>query len=229
MPSERTCLVVLALWSLAGVAFGDAVVVPNACATSPGPSNNSIPFDGWDPMRFQQVYAAGQFGGRSGIITQIAYRVDESEGGEFVANPFDVDIWLSHTARQPQQLSDVFDENSGPDKTLVYSGALALSSAGTGAFDIVIDINDVFTYDGAQNLLLEVQITGGYAGCGSFDAAGLSVGEGGSPETDRLYAYGIGTETGVSDGDDGLVTQFTFVPEPSALLLLLAGATWRRH
>ena len=174
-------------------------------------------------MRYQQLYAADQFGGLSGIVSQLAFRVDESEGSSFVSIPFPVQIWLSHTNVQVGGLSTVFDENMGADKTLVYDGVLQISSDGTGAFDVVFDIDDVFTYNGVDNLIMEMKNYAWPVTGSAFDSVGWGIGEGGTPWTDRLWANGTDSAVGSSDGDDGLVTQFSVVPEPAAVGLLLAG------
>lgn len=186
------------------------VYVPNINENTPGASNNSIPFD-WDvPMRLQQVFAASEFGGQSGIITQIAFRIDESAGHPFSTSGIDTEVRLCHTSVIPTQMNTTFDNNYGSDVTLVYDGLLSLSSSGNG-FDIIIDIDDVFEYDGVSNLLVEYKLFSG-ATSSSFDAAGTGLGEGGLPSIDRLWAEGANAVTGSSSGDDGYVTRLTIEP-----------------
>ena len=56
-----------------------------------------------------------------------------------------------------------------------------------------------------------------------FDAAGTGFGTGGTAWTSRLWAFGTNAATGSTAGDDGMVTQFTIVPEPASMLALAAG------
>jgi hypothetical protein len=209
------------------------VVVPNTNENSPGPSNQGFPFNSGSPFRYQQVYAADQFGTKSGLITQFAYRPDESAGDPFTSNQIDCEIRLSHTTAGPNTLSTTFADNIGPDETLVFDGLLSLSSADNGTFDIIVDINDLFVYNGVDNLLIEIKIFNSPIST-QFDAAGTGLGQGGTPWTDRLWALGDpNAVTGSSGGDDGMVTQFTIIPAPGALALLgvagVCGARRRRH
>lgn len=222
---KRTFLVA-ALAAALPSAFAIDIVVPNINAANPGPSNQAFPFN-TGAMRYQQVFAANQFGGNSGIVQGWHYRVDESTGNPFGATNVNMDIWLSHTAMNPQGLSTTFDNNHGGDKTLVFSGNMSISSAGNASFfDIFIDVNDVFLYNGTGNLLLEVKKYSQSATTSQFDAAGTGVGVGGTPWTDRLWASGnANAATGSSAGDDGMVTRFRLgvIPEPSSMLALGAG------
>jgi hypothetical protein len=184
------------------------VVVPNINTASPGPSNNAFPFN-QGTMRYQQIYAANQLGGLTGVVTKIAFRVDESTGSAFNSNPMDCEIRLCHTNAVPNAISTTFANNLGGDVTLVFDGFLTLSSAGNpNVFDIVCDISDVFIYNGTQNLLVEIKIFGP-AITTQFDSAGTGLGTGGTPFTDRLWAFDPNALTGSTDGDDGYVTQLT--------------------
>jgi hypothetical protein len=202
-------LTVVVCLSAVGIlpAAAATIVIPNVNLAQPGPSNQAFPLNQGN-MRYQQVYAADQFQGMMGTITAISFRTDESTGLPFVSNPIDVEVRLSHTKAVPTALSLTFDDNVGTDATLVYDGPLSLSSAGLGAFDIVMDIDDVFLYDGVRNLLMEIKVFGP-AITTQFDAAGTGLGEGGTVWTDRLWAFDPNAVTGSSDGDDGYVTQFT--------------------
>jgi len=184
------------------------VVVPNINTVTPGPSNQAFPFNQGN-MRYQQVFAANQMGGLVGPVTKLAYRVDEGFPSPFTSNPIDCEIRLCHTTAAPNAMSLTFANNLGGDVTLVYDGFLNLSSAGNPAvFDIILDINDNFIYNGSQNLLIDVMIFGP-AITGAFDAAGTGLGVGGTPWTDRVWAIGVNSLVGSSDGDDGMVTQWT--------------------
>ncbi len=205
--SARITVLVIAAMFLSLPAIASTVVIPNINENQPGPSNQAFPFNE-GTMRYQQVYAADQFQGLTGVVTQVAYRVDESAGGPFVSNAIDTEIRLCHTTAGPNNMSLNFADNLGSDVTLVFDGFLNLSSSGSG-FDIVLDIQDAFVYNGAQNLLIEIKVFGP-ASTTQFDSAGTGLGQGGTPYTDRLWALGNPNATsGSSNGDDGYVTQFT--------------------
>lgn len=193
-------------------AAATSVVIPNVNENTPGPSNNAFPFNQGN-MRVQQVFAADQFQGMTGNISQIAFRIDESAGSPFTSNPMDTEIRLCHTNAQPTMMSTTFADNYGSDVTLVYDATLVLSSSGNG-FDIIIDLQQPFVYNGTQNLLVEYKVFGPAVST-QFDAAGTGLGEGGTPWTDRVWALDPNADTGTSSGDDGYVTQFTFsAPTP---------------
>lgn len=128
-------------------------------------------------------------------------------------NPIYTEVRLCHTNVQPTAMSLNFADNYGSDVTLVFDGNLVLSSAGGGQFDIIINVDPAFVYNGTQNLLVEYKVFNN-SSTTQFDAAGTGAGEGGTPWVDRLWAFDPNAVSGSSDGDDGYVTQFTF-GEPS--------------
>jgi hypothetical protein len=225
---QRFVLVAALTALFVGSSLAQQVVIPNVNANQAGPSNQAYPWNQGD-MRYQQVYAADQFGGLSGLITKFTYRVDEEWGYAFTSSPITSEIRFSTTQAGPNNLSNVFAQNIGPDETLVWSGPITLQSAGNWqVFDINLDINDVYSYNpAAGNLLIDIKVFGSAVTC-QFDAAGTGVGQGGTPWTDRVWALGVNSTTGSSNGDDGMVTQFT-IPEPASALALLALALLRRR
>lgn len=225
---RRTLLATALVVLLAGPSLAQTVVIPNVNANQAGPSNQAFPWNQGD-MRYQQVYAADQFGGLSGIIQSFTYRVDEQFGGAFQSSPINCEIRFSTTSASPNNMNLTFAQNIGPDETLVWSGPLTLKSAGNWqVFDIVVDVNDVFNYDPTKgNLLMDIKVFGS-AVTTQFDAAGTGLGQGGTPWTDRVWALGVNSVSGSSNGDDGMVTQFT-IPEPASALMLLALALLRRR
>ena len=189
--------------------LGNILVVPNTNLTVEGDSGNSYPFNiGASTMRYQQVYAAPQFGtvpAGGAFITAISFRVDAGWGA-FSATLPAVQINLSTTPKAPDALDTTFANNVGLNDTVVFNGALGLSSAAIGspaAFDILIPLNTPFWYNpAAGNLLLDVRNTGGGTSSG-FDATSI-VGD----SVSRVYGA-VGSATGGTD-TLGLVTDFTF-------------------
>ena len=185
------------------------MVAPNSLAGVEGNAGNSYPFNiGTNPptMRYQQVYAASEFdavpaGGA--YITGIAFRRDAG-WGTFSATLPAVQIHLSTTANGPDTLSTTFANNVGRDDTVVFSGALSLSSAGAGSpapFDILIPFTTAFFYNpGAGNLLLDVRNSAGGTSS-QFDAVSAA-----ADSVSRVYNR-IDFATGTSD-TIGLVTEF---------------------
>jgi len=203
------------------------VVVPNSARTTEGDINNSYPFNitpfGLSSQRYQQVYAASQFGG-GGLITQIIFRPDAMFGNAFMSTLPDIQIDLSTTSAADDGLSSTFADNVGADDTIVFArGALTLSSAFTGPpdgpkdFDIIITLTTPFFYNPALgNLLLDVRNFG--AGTTTVFDAVSPLGDGVSRVTNTDVNSGTGTPDSA-----GLVTGFIIVPEPGSAALLLAG------
>ncbi len=200
-------------------------IIGTAQTTVEGNGENSFPFGNIfrSAMRYQQVYS-GDIGG-TGIIDKIAFRPDASAGLAFTATGVSVDIRLSHTPLTADGLSATFADNVGPDETVVLdTDSLSYSSAkancgpsGPCDFDIIIDLNDVFTFNGNDNLLLDIRLRTGDIGAaaGFFDTQatfGDSVGRVANSSNDVAAATG-------SFNSIGLVTKFflrTFTPSPSS-------------
>jgi len=226
-------------------------VTPGGYENVEGASDNCIPFTCRGVTRYQQIYDAAGFGGASGVVGSIAFRLDAAD--QFVDELFgtttdngsfslhlDLLVTLAHTSETsttvlPQLLT-------GTDTTTVFDGfvdwnAIQQPGSGLNAFDLGIDFLDLFAYDGAQSLLLDIQIRNADAIPGQvsprfLDAAGFPPGSGPAP-------FGrVWTEPGLTGFSQsyGLVTQFDFVhavPEPGTLLLFLTGMfsllLWRRR
>jgi hypothetical protein len=203
----------------AAVAQAGTIVVPNDLAGVEGNYDNCIPFSSnclHSSLRDQQVYAASQFGS-GGLITQIAFRPDFNLGGAFSSTIDNIRIDLSTTSRAPNELSTTFASNVGTDDTIVFNGPLTLSSSFTGpdvgpkAFDIVINLTTPFLYSpGLGNLLLDVR-NSSVVFFPEFDAV---YGDG-NTSVSRIFTGDVNAASGTTDLlPDGLVTQFTIVPEP---------------
>lgn len=185
------------------------LVVPNAQTDVAGNIDNTYPFDiGSSTMRYQQVYAASQFGelpAGGGFVTAIAFRLHP--GWSSFSNVLSaVQINLSTTSKAPGGLSTTFAANVGANNTVVYNnGALSLASANIGnppEFDIVIPLTTPFLYNpAAGNLLLDVRNSGGGT-TSPFDADSTN------SAVSRLRG-GVSDTTGATD-NIGLVTEFIF-------------------
>ena len=189
------------------------LVVPNSLATIEGNSNNGFPFNianiFLSSMRYQQVFAASEFGTQPLTITQITFRPDGGAfGTAFSSTLSNVQINLSKTSAAPDGLSSTFADNVGGDDTVVFpSGPLALSSLNTGSgprdFDIVINLTTPFVYDPSEgNLLFGVRnFSGGFTT--QFDSHSAS------DPVSRVFIGDVGSPTGNLD-THGLVAKFTF-------------------
>jgi hypothetical protein len=228
IPRFALACVAAALPFAALPAQAEAVVVPNAQAHVGGNSATAVPFHltGWGvpAARYQQVYAGSEFGGLSGIISEIAFRRSAVFPDPFSAGGIDVEIRLSHTTVDPYAMFPDFADNITAPQTLVMDTSdLSLASLGlVGEFDIVLDIDDLFVYDGVSNLLLDITVS-------LFDAVW------GAPGTSVTVAYSSDATWGVGS-PTALVTRFTIestaVPEPGTLALFgaaLGALALRNH
>ncbi len=204
----------LAAWATGLAQAASTLVVPNALATVEGGTGNSYPFNlGTNTtMRYQQVYAASEFGAMpagGAFITGIAFRRDAG-WPTFSATLPAVQINLSTTAAAPDQLDTIFANNVGTNDTLVFEGALTLSSSGSGnpaPFDVLIPFSRPFFYNsGAGNLLLDIRNSGG-GSSSQFDAVSVA-GDSVSREYDP-----VNFTTGQTD-TLGLITEFVFQTDP---------------
>jgi photosystem II stability/assembly factor-like uncharacterized protein len=199
----------------ATLAQTNTLVVPNSLVTTEGNSGNSYPFNIGtnNTMRYQQVYAASQFGalppGGTNLIG-IAFRVDAG-WGSFTSTLPSIQINLSTTPRQPDGLSTSFANNVGADDTVVFRGPLTLSSLASGspaAFDIIIPFTTQFRYNpNLGNLLLDVRNPGG-GSISQPDAVSVT-----GDSVSRAYGFGYTSTTGSTD-TLGLVTEFLYPPAP---------------
>lgn len=227
----RSLLLGIALIGLfVGPVSAQNVVVPNADAAVEGNTNNGFPFNitafGLTSQRYQQVFGAGDFGAIVGphLITAITFRPDAGSGAAFSSTLPSIQINLSTTSAAVDLLSTTFAANVGGNDTVVYSGALPLSSSNIGGpprnFDITITLTTPFLFNpAAGNLLLDVRNFS--AGSTTQFDADSTLGD----ATSRIFTTSGGVGATVADGSDsgGLVTRFTFtvgVPEPSTFLLL---------
>jgi UDP-3-O-[3-hydroxymyristoyl] glucosamine N-acyltransferase len=172
----------LAVATTFGIAMGVAspsaaqswIVSPNDASDVEGDSATCGVFTGdcvvpGETARIQQVISASVFGGQSGIIRGVILRQDCTGAPLEGVGPA-MQIRLSHTSAAPGALSPVFDDNMGSDEMLVmdvpdfpiFSEAQPFDPSVPCPldFDIFLDVEDRFQYNGTDNLLLDVRILG---------------------------------------------------------------------
>jgi len=210
------------------------VVAPGAAASIEGDTYNVYPFRLEPEAIYQQLYDASLFGGQSGIVEQILFRIDSL--GSPGSSTFDLEVRLSHTSVTPDTMSTTFADNIGTDEMVVLSGVSEVSSGtitpGVNPFDVVLDINDIFLYNGVDNLLLQITIFESLGGSTPWLDAVSSSFPGGDL-MQRLWNFNIddpiipGNDitTGIMLEPRGLVTAFEIsaVPIPPALYLFGTG------
>jgi sugar lactone lactonase YvrE len=247
MPSNRNFRVIprrllAGLTVLVGCALAHgstvSIVTPNGLTGTEGNIDNAFPFSVAETMRYQQVYAASQFGAIAaggGMITAIAFRPDAVYGYAFTHTIANIQIDLSTTTAGPGGLSLTFANNVGANDTTVFNGSLTLSSAFTGPaggpknFDILIPLTTPFYYNpAAGNLLLDIRnFSSGNSGGNlipQLDATSAN-----PTLVGRVYAFDASATSAPYSFDEdtiGLVTQFTAtpVPEPTTWGLLCVAA-----
>ncbi len=204
--------------------------VPNVSA---GNTNAYEPFAlellGIPSCRYQQVYDASAFGSSlpgGGMISGIGFASDGIFGRSFAAR-LDVEIILSVTPREPDQLSTIFADNVGANVLTVLPRSLVLVTCSGAGQSFGISFANPYFYNPAQgNLLLEVRdysqqsIPGDpFTRVSAMDAQNTF-----GDTVSRVFAYDVSATTGTAD-TFGLLTilPITPVPEPATWLLLLSG------
>ena len=203
--------------------FAGPLVVPNEWSTAQGDTGNLFPLFSAKPMRYQQVFDAGQFarlnpGG--GLINRIAFR-GHGPGVPFTGTVPQLQVNLSTTSKAPDGLSSTFAQNVGADDTQVFSGPFqtAVTFNGDPAnFEIVINFSTPFYYDPAKgNLLLDVRNLQGGTEVPPNDQE-MDGSRASGDSVSRVYNYGdanaatAGQSGNVDEKDTfGLVTKFNVV------------------
>jgi hypothetical protein len=115
-------------------------------------------------LRLQEVYSATMFTTGPIWIRELRFRPSAIHGRPFSTTIADVQVGLSTTPLQYSQLAADFDANPGPDDTMVFKGAINVSSSFAGPpegpkqFDISLPLTTPFYYDPTVgNLLLDFQ------------------------------------------------------------------------
>lgn len=211
-----------------GLTQAATLVVPNNLAATEG--NFQGGFVSMFPSRFQQVYAASQFGSQPVQISQITLRPNGANVEPVDFTIENIQINISTTSKEPDALSLTFADNIGIDETQVFSGSLVASTANSGPvggpknFDIVIDFENPFFYNpNSGNLLLDIKkftpettniIFDSEATFGDSVSTIVAVGDANATTANPLF----------TPNSPGAVTQFTLtlIPEPSSMLGTLA-------
>ncbi|WP_375404398.1 PEPxxWA-CTERM sorting domain-containing protein [uncultured Sphingomonas sp.] len=222
----------------AAPALAQDIVVPGVTATRSGGSNQTFPFNlnNGVSQRYQQIYAAAQFGSAPVTLNAIKFRQasDPSGGNPFASTISSITLNLSTALTRQGAASSVFAANVGRDNVTVFNGALTLQSTAPAKrdgsvqpFDIIIPFATPFTYDPTVgDLLLDVfNFSGGLTTQFDFVTGGsnaVSRVVGGQGQVNAPNAFFV--QQGA-----GLVTAFqvaplvSAVPEPASWAMMILG------
>lgn len=155
-------------------------------------------------------------------ITAIALRPNASVVEPRATDWGEAQWFLSTTQRPHDQLSNVFAENHGADKTVVFHGPLTLTTQAAGPpegpreFDYRFSLQEPFFYDPGQgNLALEFILPDGITPAPLDD-------QGVRPNA-ALSDFPLSDNTTGAFRGDQLIVELTFVPEPSTFVGLTVG------
>ena len=160
-PTSLLLLLLCGLFVSPGRAWPATLVAPNNLENSDASFGAGV-FRA-PGYRLQSVYGAIHFPPDIGLlITELRFRPDRAAGFAFSTTVASIQVNLSTTTKDPDELSSTFASNVGSDDTVVFSGSLSLSSQFTGPvngpkdFDMVIPLTTPFLYNpAAGNLLVE--------------------------------------------------------------------------
>jgi hypothetical protein len=180
------------------------LVVPNYLAT------NDYSFGSGtlrEFSRYQEIYGAAEFPTNPIIISQLRFRPNLSGVAPFSTTISSIEVHLSTTRSRPDQLNSTFASNVGANDTIVFQGALTISSQVSGPasgpkdFDIIVPLTTPFVYiPAAGNLLMDIR---NYSGSGA--GVYLSGSSSGSDDCSRAAAFDPNSPTGWTDtGVDAL-------------------------
>ena len=195
-------IVMLAIWTSLSAGQQISVIVPNYAATDEGDAAGPDDF-AFTPFRVQFLYPASEFSALPanppplvGFYLRPDGDVTDSRELEYD----DLEVRLSTTEANPSTLDIFFDDNIGPDETLVFDGSLALATAASGGvprdFDYFYPFTQPFAYDPANgNLLMDVISFGGQTVAQIEDQdsgiLGVYAGDPGAIEGDQLLPAGL--------------------------------------
>jgi hypothetical protein len=197
--------------------------VPNGLLDVEGNDGTELPFSYLGPVRYQQVYDASQFStvpAGGAFITRMFVRADCNSVGSQVSS--NIQMRLSTTSRAPDQLSVAFDENAGPDETLVWNVPRYVPPAGSstcpegfsGPNEFLMDIP--FFYDPARgNLLLDLKKESTERNPALWWPPTLDAQNVAGDSVSRAVAFSLTTNKAEILDTVGLVTCFEVFPTPT--------------
>jgi hypothetical protein len=198
--------------------------VPNGLLNVEGNDGTDLPFGYLGPVRYQQVYDASQFSkvaAGGAFITRMSVRAEcNSVGNEVSSN---IQVRLSTTPRGPDQLSSVFEENAGPDESLVWNVSRYVPPAGDAGTCLNTFFHgnefypDVpFLYDPSKgNLLLDLRKESTEWDPGLWQRPKLDAQNVMRDSVSRAVAFSLSTNKAEIVDTLGLVTYFEFFPLPT--------------
>jgi hypothetical protein len=190
------------------------IVSPSSLVSVEGDGNVT---DTGGPGRIQYLFPASDFAGLPAshrLLVSWNFRGDASQSAA-VDWAFDERVWMSTTDKD--SLSSVFDDNHGPDKTLVHDGTIAYPilasgpAAGPRDFAAGTRLQTPFFYDPSQGNLLIEEIA--LSNSVPFPGPHIDF-----QPTAEVRAVGGSANSASGTPFNGTpIVQFTFVPEPSSL------------
>jgi hypothetical protein len=162
---EWTTVALLSVAIIAAMSVGASgevirVLAPSSLANAEGPNSGTRPRG---PYRVQWLFPASDFAGlppSHGPLVAWNFRADSAQTQPVDWSFSDVMLWMSATDKT--SLTPVYDDNHGPNKTMVHDGPLSFHILGTGPAAGPRDVADgprlqaPFHYDPSQgNLLIE--------------------------------------------------------------------------
>ena len=178
------------------------------------------------PGRVQYLFPASDFAGLPAshrLLVSWNFRGDASQSAP-VNWTFNEKLWMSTTAKN--SLTSVFDDNHGPDKTLVHDGTISypiLANGPAGGPKTFADgtrLQTPFLYDPSKGNLLIEEI----ALQNSVPFPGPNI-DFQSSAVVRVVGGSANSTSGTPFNATAIV-QFIFVPEPSAFILSLISFWW---
>jgi len=204
----------------------NAATVISPFVTLPAPGfGSSVPLE--LPGRYQQVFQASDFleaMPQGGLISALAFRVDEFDRTLKVGNISSIQLNLSTSRQVVNGLSPVFGDNIGPDEKVVFGPTGASLFGLPGEFAFVFSFQTPFLFDPrAGNLLLDVRNYSGAVAPLPQDPIVDTIQE---ATLSRTISLDVNATTGALIDAVGAVVQFTFtpIPEPSPFKFGVGGA-----
>jgi hypothetical protein len=204
-----------------------AVVRTVSPAAAENVDGNSFATPNANPLRIQHLIPAADFAGlppNQRLLVAFNFRADKSQNQLVDWTSGDEQVWMSTTNKS--SLTNVFEDNHGPDKTQVHNGAIPFRLLATGPANGPRDFADgprlqtPFLYDPAQgNLLIDRLVFGNHpsprASIDTYTAALNHV---------LINSDNPNSPTGALFTTPA-VFQFEFVPEPTTFLIAAFACT----